>query len=157
VIRLSLTYLDEVILAHNIRTQADNPWTASRSALILYAQNYKTFLKNAVFLALIVWGLTLVVFLLILAPVAGLVALLPGTAGPLTFAIALVFAWGIKQAVIEPFGMTALMLVFFKVTEGQQPDPEWEQKLDSVSSKFGELKTKASSWVGTVDTPKQSL
>lgn len=149
VIRLSLTYLDEVILAHNIRTQSDNPWASSRTALILYAQNYKTFFRNAVFLALIVWGLTLAVFLLILAPVAGLVALFPGAAGALTFVIALVFAWGIKQAIIEPFAMTALMQVFFKVTEGQQPNPEWERKLDSVSDKFGEMKTKASEWVGS--------
>lgn len=147
VIRLSLTYLDEVILAYNIRTKSDNPWASSRSALVLYAQNYKAFLKNAVFLAIIIWGLTLAVFLLILAPVAGLVALFPGAAGVLTFVIALVFAWGVKQAVIEPFAMTALMQVFFKVTEGQEPDPEWERKLESLSKKFGELKTKAGAWV----------
>lgn len=146
IIRLSLTYLDEVILAHNIRIKSDNPWASSRSALILYAQNYKAFLKNAVFLALIIWGLTLLVFLLILAPVAGLVALFPGSAGALTFIIALVFAWGVKQAVIEPFAMTALMQVFFKVTEGQQPDPEWERKLESVSKKFGTMKAKAGAW-----------
>lgn len=146
VIRLSLTYLDEVILAYNIRTHSKNPWATSRSALILYAQNYKIFLANAVLLTLIIWGLTLGVFLLILAPVAGLVALFPGTAGVLTFAVALVFAWGFKQAVIEPFAMTALMQVFFKVTEGQQPDPEWEQKLESLSDRFGELKTKAEAW-----------
>lgn len=146
VIRLSLTYLDEVILAHNIRTRSDNPWATSRSALILYAQNYKTFLTNAVLLTFITWGLTLGVFLLILAPVAGLVALFPGTAGVLTFAVTLVFAWGVKQAVIEPFAMTALMQVFFKVTQDQQPDPEWEQKLDSLSGQFGELKSKAKEW-----------
>lgn len=146
VIRLSLTYLDEVILAHNIRTRSDNPWATSRSALILYAQNYKTFLTNAVLLTFITWGLTLGVFLLILAPVAGLVALFPGAAGVLTFAVTLVFAWGVKQAVIEPFAMTALMQVFFKVTQDQQPDPEWEQKLDSLSGQFGELKSKAEEW-----------
>ena len=75
-------------------------------------------------------------FLLVLAPVAALVNLLPGAAGPLALIIAVVFAWGIKQAVIEPVGMAALMQVFFKVTEGQQPNPEWEGKLDSVSKKF---------------------
>lgn len=158
IIRLSLTYLDEVILAHNIRTRSENPWASSRSALILYAQNYKSFLKNAVFLAVVVWGLTLAVFLLILAPVAGLVALFPGAAGVLTFAIAMIFAWGVKQAIIEPFAMTALMQVFFKVTEGQQPDPEWERKLESVSKKFGKLKTKADEWVGakTADAKDES-
>ncbi len=44
--------------------------------------------------------------------------------------------------------MTALMQVFFKVTQGQQADPQWEAKLESVSSKFGELKEKARNWRG---------
>lgn len=149
VIELSLTYLDEVILAHNIRTRSDNPWASARTALVLYAQNYTTFLRNAAVLSIVIWGLTLLVFMLILAPVAGLVALFPGSAGPLTFVIAVVFAWGVKQAVIEPFGMTALMQVYFSVTRDQQPNPEWEQKLESVSDKFGELKTRAMNW-----TPK---
>lgn len=156
VVRLSLTYMDEVILANYIRSRDDNPWKSSRMSLTLYAQNYKIFLKNAVFLALIIWGLTAAVFLLVLAPVAGLVALFPGTAGPLTFALAVVFTWGIKEAIIEPFGMTAMMQVFFKVTAGQQPNPEWEQRLDSVSSKFGELKSKAGAWTGTSSAPAQT-
>jgi hypothetical protein len=146
VINLSLTYLDEVILAHNFRTRAENPWKSSQTALVLYAQNYKAFLKNAFFMAFFIWGLTFLVFLIILGPIAGLVSLFPGTAGPLTLIMAIVFAWGVKQAVIEPIGMTALMQVFFKVTEGQEPNPEWEAKLDSASQKFGEIKSKALSW-----------
>lgn len=158
VVNLSLTYLDEVILAHNIRTRSDNPWASSRTALILYAQNYKAFLKNAFFLAFIIWGLTLLVFLLILGPLIGLVTILPAVAGPLTLIFALVFAWGVKQSVIEPIGMTALMQVFFKVTEGQEPNPEWESKLEGVSKKFSELGRKAGDWdansAGT-DTPNE--
>ncbi|WNK19354.1 hypothetical protein P1P91_10870 [Halomonas piscis] len=145
-IRLSLTYLDEVILAYNIRTRSDNPWASSRTALILYAQNYKAFFLNAVILTFIIWGLTLGVFLLILAPIAGLVALFPDLAGSFALLIALAFAWGVKQAVIEPFAMTALMQVFFKITQDQQPDPEWEQKLGAISNQFGELKSKAKEW-----------
>lgn len=143
VITLSLTYLDEVILAYNIKNQSDNPWRSSQTALVLYAQNYKAFLINALWLAFFIWGLTFLVFLLVLGPVAGLVALFPGSAGPLTLIIAVVFSWGIKQAVIEPFAMTALMQVFFKVTEGQEPNPEWEAKLEGASKKFRELKDKA--------------
>ncbi len=146
IVNLSLTYLDEVILAYNLKTQADNPWAASRTALVLYAQNYKAFLKNAFWLAFVIWGLTFLVFLIVLAPVAGLVSLFPGAAGPLALIIALVFAWGIKQAVIEPVGMTALMQVFFTVTEGQEANPEWEGKLDKVSKKFSTLKEKAADW-----------
>ena len=148
IVNLSLTYLDEVILAYNLRIKADNPWEASRTALVLYAQNYKAFLKNAFWLAFVIWGLTFLVFLLILAPVAGLVSLFPGAAGPLALIIALVFAWGVKQAVIEPVGMTALMQVFFSVTEGQQPNPEWEGKLDKTSKKFSKFREKAAEWKG---------
>lgn len=155
VISLSLTYLDEVILAENIRTKSDNPWKSGQTSLVLYAQNYKSFLKNAVWLALMVWGLTLVVFLLALAPAAALVSLFPGAAGALGVVIAVVFAWSVKQAVIEPFGMTALMLVYAKVTEGQTPNPEWEARLDKVSSKFGEIKQKAVDWAGGRDASAQ--
>lgn len=153
VVSLSLTYLDEVILAHNIRVDSDNLWKSSRTALILYAQNYKAFLKNAFWLTFFVWALTLVVFLIILLPVAGLLALFPSTSGAMAVIIAMVFAWGVKQAIIEPFGMTALMQVFFKVTEGQQADPEWEAKLDRLSGKFRQLKEKATDWGDVEESP----
>jgi hypothetical protein len=42
--------------------------------------------------------------------------------------------------------MTALMQVFFKVTEGQEPNPEWEAKLEKGSKKFREMKDKAVAW-----------
>ncbi len=148
IITLSLTYLDEVILAYLMKTRPDNPWAGGRTALILYAQNYTKFLRNAVWLAIIIWTATLVVFLLVLGPVALLVGLFPGAAGPLTLIVALVFAWGIKQAVIEPIGMTALMQVYFRVTEGQIPNAEWEAELEKVSSQFRELNEKAAAWFG---------
>lgn len=146
IVNLSLTYLDEVILAFLMKTRAENPWASSRTALVLYAQNYLAFLKNAVWLALFIWAMTFVVFLAVLAPTAFIVGIFPGAGGPLTLILALVFAWGVKQAVIEPIGMTALMQVFFRVTEGQVANPEWEAKLDGVSSKFSELADKAKSW-----------
>src|SRR5690606_149107 len=81
-------------------------------------------------------------------PAAGIVALFPGSAGFLTLVIAVVFAWGVKQAVIEPFAMTALMQVFFKVTEGQVPDPEWDARLEKATEKFREIKSRAAAWTG---------
>ena len=146
IVNLSLTYLDEVILAYLMKTRAENPWASSRTALVLYAQNYVAFLRNAVWLALFIWAMTFAVFLIVLGPAALIVGMFPGAGGPLTLIIALVLAWGIKQAVIEPIGMTALMQVFFKVTEGQVANPEWEAKLEGVSTKFRELADKAKGW-----------
>lgn len=152
ILDLSISYLDEIILAYLIKTKADNPWASSKTGLILYAQNYTSFLKNALWLAFFSWTLTFLVFLLVLGPAALLVQLIPASGGPLTLIAALVMAWGIKQALIEPAAMTGLMLAYFKVTEGQAPNRDWEEKLENVSSQFRQLKKKAGGW-GRQTTP----
>ncbi|AGA33176.1 hypothetical protein TVNIR_1508 [Thioalkalivibrio nitratireducens DSM 14787] len=147
VINLSLTYVDEVILAHNIRTQSTNPWESSREALVLYAQNYGKMLKNALFLAVIVWVLTLLIFLVTLAPFLALVSFFPEGAGFWTVVVAFVFAISLKAAIIDPFAMAALIQVYFKVTDGQQPREDWVARLEGASSKFRELGEKAAGHV----------
>ena len=143
VIKMSLTYVDEIILAHLIRSNADNPWQESRRALVLYAQNYPHMIKNALWLSIMMWFLTIVVFLIALAPGAALVALAPGSGGGWGMLVAFLLAWSVKSALIEPVAIYALMQVYFKVIEGQEPNPEWESKLESASDKFRELKQKA--------------
>ena len=147
-LRVAVGLVDEVILAHAIKTRADNPWSSAREALVLYAQNAKPMLINAAWLTLISYGLSCGVFLLMLAPAAGVVYLIPGSwsAGGLIFA--LIFAWAVKAAVIEPFAIACLLQVYFKVTEGQEPNPEWEAKLEGASAKFKSLGERAMSWVG---------
>jgi len=146
VVNMSLTYVDEVILAYYIRNNSENPWEDARKALVLYAQNYKVFLKNALFLTLITWLLSLVVLVIVFAPLAALMSFGGYSGGFWPFVLAVVTAWGIKSALIDPIAMTALMQVFFKVTEGQEPNPEWEAKLERGSKKFVDLKDKAVNW-----------
>ncbi|MCX7553435.1 hypothetical protein OS175_06055 [Marinicella sp. S1101] len=148
VVNMSLTYVDEVILAYYIRNNSENPWEDSRKALVLYAQNYKTFLKNAVFLTIITWILSLLVLVIVFGPLAALFSLVGYTGNVWIIILAVVTAWGIKSALIDPIAMTALMQVFFKVTEGQEPNPEWEAKLERGSKKFVALKDKAMNWAG---------
>lgn len=146
-LRIAVGLIDEVILAYIIRTKSDNPWAASRTALVLYGQNAKVMLKNAAWLTLFTYGLSLAVFLFMLAPAAALVYLIPGawSAGGMVFA--LLFAWAVKVAVIEPFAIACLLQAYFQTIEGQTPNPEWEARLDKASNKFGKLKDKAKSWV----------
>ncbi len=146
-LRVAVGLVDEVILAHAIKTRATNPWASAREALVLYGQNARPMLVNAAWLTAIVYGLSFVVFLLMLAPAAAIVYMMPGawTAGGLVFAI--IFAWAVKAALIEPFAIACLLQVFFKVTEGQTPNPEWEAKLDKLSDKFRGMAAKASAWV----------
>lgn len=147
VIRLSITYVDEIILAHNIRARSANPWESSKEELILYAQNAGTMVKNAVWLTVFIYALAFALFLVMLAPAAALVVLVPGGGSGFTFVVAILFAWSLKAALLEPFAIASLMQVYFKVTEGQTPDPEWEARLDAASDKFRELKERAARWV----------
>ena len=111
-------------------------------------------LKNAAWLALIVYGLSFVVFLVMLAPAALAVYLIPGTwsAGGIVFA--LIFAWAVKAALLEPFAITCMMEVYFRTIAGQAPDPAWEAKLDSLSAKFTKLKEKARTYQPPRATPE---
>jgi hypothetical protein len=61
--------------------------------------------------------------------------------------LALVFAVALKKAVLEPLAIASLMQVFFKIIEGQRPDPEWSARLSQASGKFRELAQKAASWI----------
>lgn len=141
-LRVAVGFIDEVILAYAIRTGATDPWQSAREALVLYGQNYKTMLKNAAWLAIIVYLLSFFVFLVMLAPAALVVYLMPGAwaAGGVVFA--LLFAWSVKAALLEPFAIACLMQVYFKTIEGQQPDPEWEARLEQMSSHFRKIKSR---------------
>ena len=142
-LRVAVGLLDEVILAHLIRTRSDNPWGGARDALVLYGQNAKPMLVNAAWVALIVYVLSCVVFLVMLAPAGLIVWLIPGGWSAGGFIFAILFAWAVKAALIEPFAIACLLQVFIKNTEGQTPDPEWADKLDKVSGKFRSLGEKA--------------
>ncbi|PTE09540.1 hypothetical protein [Mesorhizobium helmanticense] len=143
VIRLSLTYVDEVILGYNIRTNSASPFETARQGVVLYAQNGKTMVKNAIWLAVIMWGISFVIFLLMLAPAGAILWFMPGQLGGWAFVLAIVFAWAFKAAFIEPFAIACLMQVYFRTIEGQVPDPDWDRRLAEASLKFRKLKDEA--------------
>lgn len=138
-LRLAVGLVDEVILAHAIRNRADNAWEAAHDGLVLYAQNARPMLAAAAWLTLITWVLSALVFLLMLGPAAWVAYLFPGdgSAGLLVFAV--LFAWAVKSALIEPFALACLLQVYFAETEGQSPNAEWRGRLTHVSDKFRKL------------------
>jgi len=145
-LRLAVGLMDEVILAHILRVRAANPWTSAQEALVLYAQNAKPMLINAAWLTLITWGLSLIVFLVMLVPAAAVVWLIPGQMSGGVMVFAILFAWSVKAALIEPFAVACLLQVYFRETEGQQPDPDWMAQLQQLSDKFRSLGERARSW-----------
>jgi hypothetical protein len=148
VIRLSLTYVDEIILGYNIRLDSQNPYETARQGVVLYAQNGMVMVKNAVWLAVIMWVLAIVVFLFMLAPAAAILYYMPGALAGWSFVLAIILAWAVKAALLEPFAIAALMQVYFRVIAGQAPNPDWDRRLADASKYFRELKDKAVSSLG---------
>jgi hypothetical protein len=151
-LRVAVGLVDEVILAHALRTRATNPWASARDALVLYGQNLRPMLISAAWITVLTWALAFVVFLLMLAPAAAVVWLIPGawSAGGVVFAI--VFAWAVKVALIEPFAVACLIQAFFAVTAGQAPDPEWAARIEGVSDRFRDLGRRAAA-AAAAETP----
>ncbi len=107
VIRLSLTYVDEIILGYNIRINSASPFETARQGVVLYAQNGRVMVKNAIWLAIIMWGAAFVIFLLMLTPAAAILYMMPGQLAGWAFVLAIVFAWAFKAAFIEPFAIAS--------------------------------------------------
>ncbi len=148
VIRMSLTYVDEIILGYNIRQGSSKPFETGRQGVVLYAQNGKTMIKNALWLTIMTWVLGIVIFFLTLAPAAAILYAMPGQLGGWAFVLAIVFAWACISAFVEPFVIAALMQVYFRTIEGQVPDPAWDSRLAEASRHFRELKDKALASIG---------
>ena len=142
-LRVSVGFIDEVILAHAIRTNSDNAWGSAREALVLYGQNWKVLFRNAAWLLVIIYGLGFLIFLAMLVPASLLVYWMPGTLSIATLIFALLFAWCIKVAVLEPFAVACLMQVYFQTIDGQQPDAQWDARLEQMSGHFRKLRSRA--------------
>lgn len=139
VIRLSTNFIDELVLARQIRIGSGDPWTTARESIVLYAQNAPAILRNAVWLMLFRWLLTLVLFALLLSPAAAFVYVVPGEAAGWTLAFALILAVALQRALIDPFCIATLMQVYFSEIEGQRPNPDWDDKLAEASKSFRAL------------------
>lgn len=144
-LRVAVGFIDEVILAYGMRTRATDPWGSARTALVLYGQNYGPMLKNAAFITVFVYGLAALVFFVMLAPAALISNLYPGGMSAMGVVLAVVLAWSVKVALIEPLAVACLLQAYFRTIEGQSPDPEWETRLEGMSDRFRALKARAQS------------
>ena len=154
VLRVSMTYVDELILAYIIRARTTTPWETAKDGLVLYAQNYWAFARNAIFLTIFMYTIAAAIFIAIVGPALAITAFVPGTAGTAWgLAIAFLIAWAFKTAILEPFAIAALIQVYFKKIEGQTPDPAWEDRLTHVSDKFRRLKDRAAQAMGAAPKP----
>jgi len=142
ILRFSLTYIDEAVMARNFMREEETVWQSAKTGLVLYAQSWKQILKTAVFLgiaAIISYGILLVLYLI---PFLGLAGLYPKFK-ILFFVFAFIFAAVTKLALFDPWALTWMILVYLKTTKEMVPDRSWEDKIALVSKKFRQIQEKA--------------
>ncbi len=144
ILNRSLTYVDEAILSYAIYRGEDNVWNSARHGVILYAQSYKPILITAAKVWVMGKVIGFVAFLFFLAPAAVVMLIAQSLIVQVVAVIlALVAAWAFKAALFEPFALAYTLVTYHHSIAGQTPDPEWDERLQSVSGKFRELTNKA--------------
>ena len=140
--RFATTYIDEAILTRAYAQDEPNVWAVAKDGVILYAQAWKPILANAVALTLLSY-VEFLAFLVILGlPAVAVGALVPSLKLALGIAV-LLGAWMLKLAVADAYAPAATLMAYHRSTEGMEPDPEWQARLEQASDEFQELKQKA--------------
>lgn len=152
VVRNSLTYVDEAILAYTFKTRNENVYDAAKTGIVIYAQSWKPIVKTAVMLTIFSYVFAVLVALLLMLPLAPLAMWLRSLTdapaikeqiGVIVFVVALLLGTLVKWILFDPVACTTTIAVFLREAETAQPSPEWEAKIEKVSAKFVELKNKA--------------
>ncbi len=139
VVETSVTFVDEIILAHNIRNGQQSPFKGAADALVLYAQNGKAMLRNSAWLTLFLALTGLALLLVIAGPFAAWYLVETGTTQAYALIGAAVAILVVKEVVLEPIAVAALLQAFTAVSEGQEPDPRWRAHLETASDAFARL------------------
>ncbi|MBM9520338.1 hypothetical protein JWG39_11000 [Desulforhopalus vacuolatus] len=148
IVNYAVTYVDETILSFNLTRKDRNIWKNAETGLVLYAQNWKPILSNAVALAVINIAGLVVCVLIMLIPFGILAAITSNETLKIVWLfLALAFGYGLKLSIINPFCLISTIIAYNHAIEGQEPNVEWKRKLEQVSEKFRELQSKAADYV----------
>ena len=142
-IGIVLGYVDEAVLARVFQKKEDGAWKASCDGVVLYFQNWKAILKNAL-------GITfgIVLFYAVgMGALYGLLALISGGAGDGWAILFLIIAFFlidvIKVAFVDSYVTISVVNKYLPLTMNQEPALDIYEKGQKWSKKFKDMCTKA--------------
>ncbi len=152
VLKGATRYLDKVIFSYSLARNDEDVWQASRDGLTYYAQNVRPILKTTIWSVILERVLTVLLFLLLLAPAAAVTLALPPAVreigGVMTVLVAILLAGPLRAAFVKPIFMTMMMVRFHAAIEGQPINPEWDARLSEISGQFRDLGARAAGVMG---------
>ena len=143
ILKAATRYLDKVILSYNLARGDEEPWRGAREGMVYYAQNAMPILKTAVWIVILERVLTVVLWLLLLAPAAAITVMLPRavheSAGVVTILVAAILAGPLRAAFLKPLFLIMMMVRFHALIENQPINQEWDARLAAMSDKFRDV------------------
>ncbi len=111
-----------------------NAWKSVRDGLIVHVRHFDPLSKNRLYLLAFEYLGLIAAYFLMLYPVDSVVSLLPVGVGVWRYVFALIFAWSLKSAFLEPIATTALAEIYFKLAQ---------QEVDGGEAETGELEAES--------------
>jgi hypothetical protein len=143
VIRLSLSYIDEAVLARAFWLRSESVWSSAVDGVVLYTQIWKPILTNAIALMFISYIPFVAALIIFAAPVGFILNIFSSDLAAWGIVAALFLAWLIKASIGDTFAMVAIIATYQRETANLTPNPEMKAKLETVSDKFRELQRHA--------------
>ena len=135
---ISLGYIDECCLGWTFYNPHQGAFQSAADGVVIYAQNWKTLLKDAAkTMVKVVVGM-IVMVLVVFIPV-GLIFKLLKWSPLVAFLLACLIVWVVKFAFIDSYIMCQMMVSYMQVAPTTTITFDLYSKLCAVSSKFKEL------------------
>jgi len=145
VLRATTSYIDETIFSYSLARNDENRFRSARDGLVYYAQSAEEVLKTGLYIVVLEWILTGVAWIVCLVP-AGLIAWMLPSGGYAQLAV-IGLAWlaglNMRAAFLKPLFLVMVMVKFHVTVRGQAINPEWDARLQSVSTGFEALTRQA--------------
>lgn len=146
VIGRAVNTIDEAILSLVFMRKDQPTWQTVREGLVLYAGAWQPVLKISAGLVVLDFLCTPLLFVMLLM-VVGMptmvlfthMALFRG----LAIVIPFVITYLVRQVLLEPLAVTAVVIAFQRAIKNQTPDPALEEKLVAASPHFAQILAKA--------------
>ncbi len=140
-VSIALGYIDECCLGWTFYNKQQGPFKSAADGVVIYAQNWKTLLKDAAATMLKVILGTAVIALIIFVPI-GLLFKLFKWSGLFAFLLACLIAWMVKFAVMDSYIMIRMMASYMSVAPQTVITFDLYSKLSGISGDFKELYNK---------------
>lgn len=141
-VEISLGYVDECCLGWTFYNAEQGAFKSAADGVVIYAQNWKSLLKNAALTMLkVVIGLILMV-IAVFVPI-GLLFRLFNWNGLIAFVLACLIAWVVKFAFVDSYIMCQMMATYMQVAPNTVITFDLYSKLSGMSQSFKELFNKS--------------